>query len=473
LQTNFYNCFFSFFGLRENPFTVSPDPRYLFVTRQIQETLDELAYGIETRKGIILLTGEAGTGKTTVINCLLNRLHGQNMPAAFIFSSLLEPSHLFDFMLADFGVPLHSQAKSNPLMGLNEWLFERYSAGKIPVLIVDEAQGLPLHVLEEIRMLLNLEARHDKLLQIVLAGQPELEEKLQRPELRQLKQRITIRCKTGALSLQETHDYIQARLNVAGAHGTQIFAFQAMSAVHLFSGGIPRVMNLLCEHALINAYVDDVHEVSAHIVEEVANEFQFDKGPLVPSIDFRGAGNTVPTNAQSVIPAEPVPLPQIVAPRSVEVREIHNSREALRPVRVRIFGTRVLRRLVIGSASRVRRSTRGLSFGFLRSTTKLRRLVWKDAERARERMNVFLAQWLEQPLAHRHSPIAGVHNRPVMNLRATIALSPQLPRSWHRWRNWYLSIVRRASRFKLTAPLLRWLRQPYRPFQLHGQTRRQ
>jgi type II secretory pathway predicted ATPase ExeA len=280
-----------FFGLRENPFNVNPDPRFLFLTPQTQEALDDLTYGIQARKGLILLTGEVGTGKTTLINRVLDWLRQQKTPTAFIFNSHLETSHLFDFILADFGVPFDSRLKGNVLMRLNQWLFERYRAGETPVLIVDEAQGLPNHVLEEIRMLLNLETPSEKLLQIVLAGQPELEARLKQPALRQVKQRITLRCKTAALTLQETHDYIQARLHIAGANGRPIFASQAMDAVYFYSRGIQRVINLLCEHSLINAYVDHVRPVPAPIVEDIAREFQFDD--IKPVAPFKDSRNTL------------------------------------------------------------------------------------------------------------------------------------------------------------------------------------
>jgi general secretion pathway protein A len=274
-----------FFGLRENPFSVNPDPRYLFLTPLTRQALDELEYGIQSRKGLILLTGEVGTGKTTLINRLLDHL-GEQQPTAFIFNSHLQTNHLFDFMLADFGVPLDSGCSNNVLMRLNQWLLDRYRAGETPVLIVDEAQGLPIHVLEEIRLLLNLETPREKLLQIVLVGQPELEERIKRPELRQIKQRVALRCKTAVLALQESHDYIQSRLNIAGANGKPIFAPQAMDAVHLYSRGIPRVMNLLCENALITAYLERVQPVPVHIVEEIACKFQFDDvKPVAPTRD--------------------------------------------------------------------------------------------------------------------------------------------------------------------------------------------
>jgi general secretion pathway protein A len=274
-----------FFGLREAPFNLNPDPRYLFLTPQTQEALDELTYGIQTRKGLILLTGEVGTGKTTILNHLLDLLHEQQTPTASILNSYLESSHLFDFILADFGVPSDAGPKGNALLRLNQWLLERFRAGETPVLIVDEAQGLPTHLLEAIRMLMNLETPREKLLQIVLAGQPELEDRLNLPELRQIKQRIALRCKTAALTLEETRDYIHARLHLAGSSEKLVFAPEAVDAVYFYSRGIPRVMNLLCEHALINAYVDHVQPVPVHIVAEVAREFQFDDiRPVAPLI---------------------------------------------------------------------------------------------------------------------------------------------------------------------------------------------
>jgi general secretion pathway protein A len=182
-----------FFGLRESPFNVNPDPRYLFLTKQIQEALAGLTYGIQNRKGFILLTGEVGTGKTTLLNRLLDWLHGQRVATAFVFNSQVNVSQLFDFMMADFEIPCETRHKSQVLLKLNAWLLDRYRAGETAVLIVDEAQNLSLQVLEEIRLLTNLETSTEKLLQIVLTGQPELEEKLKLPQLRQLRQRITWR----------------------------------------------------------------------------------------------------------------------------------------------------------------------------------------------------------------------------------------------------------------------------------------
>ena len=212
-----------FFGLKENPFNVNPDPRYLFLTQHTQEALACLTYGIETRKGFILLTGEVGTGKTTLINKLLEWLHKERVSTAFVFNPRLSVSQFFDFMMADFGIPCESHQKGQMLLKLNQWLLERYQAGERAVLIVDEAQNLSPQMLEEIRLLTNLETSTEKLLQIVLAGQPELEQKLNQPQLRQLRQRITLRAKTRQLTLEETQGYIQERLRIAGGGKSRYF----------------------------------------------------------------------------------------------------------------------------------------------------------------------------------------------------------------------------------------------------------
>jgi general secretion pathway protein A len=287
-----------FFGLRESPFNVNPDPRYLYLTRQIQESLAGLTYGIQNRKGFILLTGEVGTGKTTLLNRLLDWLRGQRVATAYIFNSRLDVNQLFDFIMAEFEIPCESREKSQVLMRLNQWLLERYRAGETAVLIVDEAQNLSNEVLEEIRLLTNLETSTEKLLQIVLTGQPELEEKLKLPQLRQLRQRITLRCRTAPLSLEETFGYIAERLRIAGANGEPIFSKESIQTVHHYSHGIPRVVNLLCEHSLINAYVDSLRPVPSHMVEEVAREFQLDEiAPILGAGGFTGPQQAAQTQA--------------------------------------------------------------------------------------------------------------------------------------------------------------------------------
>ena len=263
-----------FFGLKENPFNVSPDPRYLYRTHHVQEALACLIYGIQARKGFVLLTGEVGTGKTTVLNDLLDWCHREGIPTAFVFNPRLNEAEFFDFILADFGITCDSTMKSRTLLRLNQWMLEQYHSGNRVVLIVDEAQNLSLEMLEEIRLLTNLETSTAKLLQIILAGQPELEEKVNEPQLRQLRQRITLWATTCPLSLIEAHGYIKERLRIGGSTGQEIFSTEAVEVLHRHAQGIPRIINLLCEHALINAFVEHSKIVSAKIVEEVAGDFR-------------------------------------------------------------------------------------------------------------------------------------------------------------------------------------------------------
>ena len=288
-----------FFGLKENPFNVNPDPRYLYLTPNTQEALACLTYGIETRKGFILLTGEVGTGKTTLINKLLEWLHKERVFTAFVFNPRLSVSQFLDFMMADFGIPCESNQKGQMLLKLNQWLLDRYQAGERAVLVVDEAQNLSPQMLEEIRLLTNLETSTEKLLQIVLAGQPELEQKLNQPQLRQLRQRITLRAKTRQLTIEETQGYIQERMRIAGAENPDIFSPEAVAAVHRYARGIPRVTNLLCEHALVSSFVDQKNPVPAEIVEEVARDFDLHIVDPLAQTPPPAPALAIPTNGET------------------------------------------------------------------------------------------------------------------------------------------------------------------------------
>lgn len=291
-----------FFGLKENPFNVNPDPRFLFQTREIQEALACLAYGIQRRKGFILLSGEVGTGKTTLLNKLLEQLRGERVTTAFIFNPRLSVDQFLHFMMADFGISCEFHMKSQVLLQLNQWLLERYRSGETAALIVDEAQDLSPEVLEEIRLLTNLETSTEKLLQIVLSGQPELESLISQPALRQLRQRITLRCKMTPLTLEETRGYISERLRIAGANGDSIFNPDALEMVFRFSNGIPRVINLLCEHALITAFAEDQRPVLADTIQTVAHEFELDKppGPIVQPPDGERRSSQVVDSLQNL-----------------------------------------------------------------------------------------------------------------------------------------------------------------------------
>lgn len=262
----------TFFGLHANPFNVNPDPRYLFPTRHTEEAISCLTFGIQSRKGFVLLTGEVGTGKTTLLNMLMEWLRLQRVSTAFIFNSRLNVPEFLDYMMADFGIPCESAAKSQILLRLYHWLMDRYRAGETAVLIVDEAHNLSDELLEEIRLMSNLETASEKLLQIVLVGQPELEQKLRQPHLRQLRQRIMLRAKTQPLSLVETESYVAQRLSIAGAVQPQIFDPGALMLIHRYSGGIPRIVNLMCEHCLVTAFVEGQRVVTAEMVETISSD---------------------------------------------------------------------------------------------------------------------------------------------------------------------------------------------------------
>jgi general secretion pathway protein A len=272
----------NFFNLRGNPFGSNPDPRYLFLTRDAQEALACLTYGIQARKGFIVLSGEVGTGKTTLLNKLLAWLRGYRAATAFVFNSSLTVTEFLDFMMADFGIACDATMKSQVLLRLNRWLLERYRAGEAVVLIVDEAQNLSLQVLEEIRLLTNLETASEKLIQIVLAGQPELEEKLKLPQLRQLRQRINLRARLHPLTIEEARGYVAERLRIAGADGQEIFNEEAIGRLHEFSDGIPRLINLLCEHALISAFADQEKIITATRIEQTAADLELDQRNIAP-----------------------------------------------------------------------------------------------------------------------------------------------------------------------------------------------
>lgn len=275
----------NFFGLRVAPFGVNPDPRFLYMTPSIKETLAALSYGIYNRKGIVLLTGEVGTGKTTIINKLLEWLHRMHCSTAYIFNPLLSITDFFDLMMADFGISCESREKGLRLLRVNEFLLARHRAGQPAVLMVDEAQGLSTELLEELRLLTNMETSTQKLLQVVLCGQPELDARLKDPQLRQLRQRIMIRCNMRPLSRQETREYIRERLRRAGANGRAIFTDESIALIVEYSCGIPRLVNLLCEHALISAFADQQIVVSGETVHAVAEEFELKAIPALPPVE--------------------------------------------------------------------------------------------------------------------------------------------------------------------------------------------
>jgi type II secretory pathway predicted ATPase ExeA len=292
----------SFFGLRALPFGTSPDPRFLFLRPQIREALACLQYGIAARKGFVVMTGEVGTGKTTLLRSVLDTFAKGRIATAFVFNPCLDVLDFFEFVLTDFGIPPKTRTKSSMLLQLNSWLIERFRAHQLCAIVVDEAQDLSWELLEEIRLLTNLETSSEKLVQIILSGQPELEEKLHHPSVRQLRQRISLWCKTRPLDGDETEAYISERLRIAGA-ANPIFVPEATELVHRYSKGIPRVINLICEHALISAYVEQIKPIPAHIVEAVSLELDLVEHPVtISSSAMQGLmGRSLQANVSNAI----------------------------------------------------------------------------------------------------------------------------------------------------------------------------
>ncbi len=251
----------TFFRLTAEPFSISPDPRFLCMLPHTQEALACLQHGIASRKGFMVLTGEVGTGKTTLLNRTLDALRRTRIHTSFIFNPRLDIVEFLQFVLNDFGLTPTHLTKASMLIQLNRWLIERFHHDEICVIVVDEAQNLSWDLFEEIRLLTNLETYSQKLAQIVLSGQPELEQRLGEPSLRQLRQRVALWCTTQALTLTQTGEYIAGRLRIAGTT-EEIFLPEAVSLIYKASHGLPRVINSICENALIFAYVDQLRTVS-------------------------------------------------------------------------------------------------------------------------------------------------------------------------------------------------------------------
>ncbi|GAC1635402.1 MAG: hypothetical protein NVS9B14_12600 [Candidatus Acidiferrum sp.] len=267
---------FHSFGLNDNPFHVSPDLRYYLATGATQAAFAELCCGIETRKGLAVLTGAPGVGKTILLHRLLQWLRANNQSSSYVFHCHLETEDLLRSIFQGFGIVRPGQSKMDLMSALAAWLEQRTAMGDSPVVIMDEAQGLSIRALDELRLLLNLETANGKLLQIVLAGQPELDEKLRRPQLLQLRQRISARVRLPVFSLEQCADYVEKRLAVAGRKEQDTFPPETMRAIHTYSGGIPRLMNLLCEHALLSAYAAGAATVSVETVRAIAADFDLE-----------------------------------------------------------------------------------------------------------------------------------------------------------------------------------------------------
>lgn len=266
----------AFFGLTENPFSLSPDPAFLYRSPQHEEALANLIYGVQSRKGFIVLTGEVGTGKTTMLECLREYLETQHVEFAFIFNSRVTPQQFFEMIAYDLDLRCNRSSKTEVLFALNELLLQQANEGRTSVLIVDEAHNLDWEVLEEIRLLGNLENRRGKLLQIILAGQPEFDRKLDAPNLRQLKQRIVLRYNLKPFTEAETAEYIETRLERAGLIDQTVFSSELISEIHRRATGIPRLINGICDNCLLTAFAGESRQVTFEMLEEVSSDMRLE-----------------------------------------------------------------------------------------------------------------------------------------------------------------------------------------------------
>ncbi len=259
-----------FHGLREKPFVLTPDPQFLFLSEGHRTAIESLLYGIQQKEGFMVVTGNIGTGKTTISRTLLERLD-KTVKTAVIFNSFLTEEELLESILLDFGFPSKGRTKKERIDALNKLLIYLSSHGKNAVLIIDEAQNLSIPVLEQIRMLSNLETEKEKLLQIILLGQLELDQKLRSDELKQLNQRIAIRHHLVPLTRTEMESYIYQRLMVAGSQGSITFSRPALHEIYKFSKGTPRLINLLCDRALLGGLVEQTHHIEKGIIKKAKN----------------------------------------------------------------------------------------------------------------------------------------------------------------------------------------------------------
>jgi general secretion pathway protein A len=293
----------SFYNLKEQPFRLTPDPAFMYMTTHHQEALAGLVYSVCTRPGLTVLTGEAGTGKTTLLYALLDLLEKRRFITALCTNPVLSREELFDFLMTTFATNCSSPLKSRQLAALQETLLRNRMEGRPSVLIVDEAQRLSMELLEEVRLLLNMETPREKLLQIIIAGQPELGDILQRPELRQFKQRISCQCTLRALTFDEVREYIDHRMTQAGLPNQALFSGTVIQRIYEYSEGIPRLVSSICDAALQNGFATHAPHITVPIVDEVARDLNLKR--------------LVPRGLEPLEPLEPV----LVAPPPPSLRQ--------------------------------------------------------------------------------------------------------------------------------------------------------
>jgi general secretion pathway protein A len=266
----------AYFGFRDNPFNLSPDPAFLYRSQQHEEALANLIYGVQSRKGFIVLTGEVGTGKTTMLECLRDYLSMQRYPFACIFNSRISSAEFYEMMAVDLELRCSRTSKTEVLYALTNFLRAEADQNRTVALIVDEAHNLDWDVLEEIRMLGNLETRKGKLLQVVLAGQPEFDRKIDASDLRQFKQRILLRCTLRPFQERETIEYVESRLRTAGMPVNTVFSPELLQEIHVRSQGIPRLINAICDNLLLTAFAMEKKAATLEMLDEVSADLRLE-----------------------------------------------------------------------------------------------------------------------------------------------------------------------------------------------------
>ena len=277
----------TFYGLIRAPFEMTPDPAFLYLGETHREGLATLVYGVRSRKGFVMLTGEVGTGKTTLLHALLAQLDAST-DSAYIFNPCLEPLDFFRMLFDDLGIEETCTSKAEYLLALNHYLIDRLQSDRTVLLIIDEAQNLSREMLEEVRLLSNLETPNSKLIQILLVGQPELGEMLDRDDLRQLRQRIVLRHELKPFDAEELEAYVEERLRLAGYTGKGIFKRSALRELFAVTGGVPRLVNVVCDGALLTGYGRDQATLDAEVIREVANDLHLNPAPTTGAGETRG-----------------------------------------------------------------------------------------------------------------------------------------------------------------------------------------
>lgn len=312
-----------FFGLTERPFDLTPNPRFLYLTGRHREALSNLRYGVEGRKGVTLLIGDAGTGKTTLLRAALEEQQARPIRTVTVSNPALTRAEFFEFLASSFELTQNAaNSKSRFLFELTRLVAEQYAAGITTALMIDESQSLSDELLEEIRLLANIETTSVKLLPVVLIGQPELADRLNEPRLRQLKQRVALRCILTPLDLRETAAYIATRLRIAGGECARVFTRDAVATIHERSRGIPRSISVICDNALLNGFASDQRPVGRDIILEVCSDFDF-QAPEKPGQAAADPRRTAaPPKQAAIIPTAELASVTAAAAAAAEVKSV-------------------------------------------------------------------------------------------------------------------------------------------------------